>query len=513
MGTLINGLKLTQGQQHALRIGDELRIGPMTLKVLRLGARFEKTSASAISFTSVDFAKLDPQVVLKSTIKLPQLFGEAHNEAEVFQHACDYLVNALSPMISSAYVVETTLAGVDASRLLARRSLKDEGAPLLSRRVIEDANQEEGGVVFFHHQSPVNFRVTVADRTRTVGACVIEHTPAGDPVLIYVVGEQVMLEGQELAAEYLSLVSTLTRQHIVALRRANLTKYFSPKVVELLMRRGGRASAEGEPRVVEATSFFFDLRGFSLSAEASAVDLLPLHRDLKRAMDIVTHEVFAEDGTVIDYQGDGCFAAWGVPFEQTDHAGSAVRAATRIINRLSTTPLGAMATVGGGVCGIGIATGEVLAGSVGSSEHFKYGLLGPSVNLAARLESLTKPSKLHAPLLVTEAIAKALDAEEAPSVRAGRVVVAGIDTPINVYEVLTGERALASREYASRWEGLLNALEAARSLAAISKIREATQVGSFQSDPRVQWLLSRLQRLEEPGELERWDGMIRFAKD
>jgi class 3 adenylate cyclase len=512
LGTLLNGKKLGHRQRSPLRLHDELRIGPLSLRVVGLGGGIEQTVTTAFARSSVDFAALDPQLVLKSAMELPRLFGDALDEGEVLQTACDFLVRALSPIVSSAYVVETGLERVESSRMLARRSLTDEGAPVLSRRIIGDAIRNDQSVIFFDHASSMGIEATVKATTRTVGACLVERNPSGDPVVIYVVGERTMLDGKDIAAGYLSLVATLTRQHLVALRRANLANYFSPKVVELLMRPGGRSSAEGEPRVVEATSLFFDLRDFSLSAEAAAADLLRLHGELRRTMDVVTREIFSRDGTVIDYQGDGCFAAWGVPFEQPDQARAAVRCAIRIVEELSSAPLRAISAPSGAVCGIAIAKGQVLAGSMGFGKHMKYGLLGPSVNCAARVEALTKPGRLNAPLLITEDVAVALDATHTPFVRAARVGLAGIQEVINVYEVLAAGRRLSSPENAARWEALLCMLECVRCESDLQKLRGEIQRVPFRDDPRVLWLLDFCTRLETAKDLSAWDGIVRYEK-
>lgn len=512
LGTLLNGKKLSHQQRSRLRLHDELRIGPLSLRVVGLGGGIEQTHTEAFTRTAVDFAALDTRLVLKSAMELPQLFGQARNEEEVLQVACDFLVRTLTPIVSSAYVVETNLEQVALSRMLARRSLTDEGSPVLSRRIIGDANRNDQSVIFFHHASSMGIEATVKATTRTVGAFLVERNPVGDPVFIYVVGEQTALEGTDIAAGYLTLVATLVRQHLIALRRANLANYFSPKVVELLMQPGGRPIAEGAPRVLEATSFFFDLRGFSLSAEAAAADLLGLHSDLRSTMEIVTREIFSGGGTVIDYQGDGCFAAWGVPFEQADQAAAAVGCAMRILEELSATQFTALTIRSGAICGIAIAKGQVLAGSMGFGKQMKYGLLGPSVNCAARVEALTKPGRLNAPLLITENVALALDPTRTPFVRVARVGLTGIEATLNLYEVLATGRCLCAPEHAGRWEALLCMLERVRCMSDLKALRCETQRFPFPGDPRVRWLLDFCDRLETTADLAAWDGIVRYEK-
>jgi len=514
VGSLVNGMKLGPGQRYGLRMHDELRVGPLSLRVLELEGQIEQTRATELRLTAVNFATLDPQLILKSALELPRLFGEAHAEDEVLQKACAFLVQVLSPAVSSAYVVQTHPQSIESSRMLAACSLNGEGAPVLSRRVIGDALHLDGSVAFFNHASPAEIDATVQDTTRTVGACLIERSAVGEPIVLYVVGERALQNGNtDIAAGYLSLVSTLTRQHLVGQRQTHLAQYFSPKVVDLLMRPGGRSNAEGDPRVMEATSLIFDLRGFCLSTEAAATDLLGWQKELRSTMDIVSREVFAHEGTVIDYQGDGCFAAWGVPFEQAGQAQLAVDCALRILEQLKTAPLQSLSSRSGPVCGIAIAKGQVLAGSMTSSRHFKYGLLGTSVNCAARMESLTKPGRLDAPLLVTEQVASQLDVARTPFVRAARVALAGMETLVNVYEVIDPARCLSSPALAAHWEELLRLLEGARHVSDLQELKAAIGAISVTDDPRVRWLRAQCRQLEEdPDQLARWDGVVRFEK-
>ncbi|MDN8616109.1 hypothetical protein, partial [Variovorax ginsengisoli] len=206
VGTLVNGMKLGHGQRCALRLHDELRVGPLRLRVLELGGRIEQAMATELRLTAVDLATLDPQLILKSALELPRLFGEAHAEGEVLQKACAFLVQVLAPVVSSAYVVQAHPENIESSHMLATCSLNGERVPVLSRRVIGGALQLEGSVAFFNHATSTDFDATVHHTTRTVGPCLIERSSAGEPIVIYVVGEQTLPNhNSDIAAGYLSL--------------------------------------------------------------------------------------------------------------------------------------------------------------------------------------------------------------------------------------------------------------------------------------------------------------------
>jgi class 3 adenylate cyclase len=377
-------------------------------------------------------------------------------------------------------------------------------------RVVRDPDS----VVFLTRRlREVSLQATVSLSTNSLGACFVEEGADGGPVLLYTLGEQTLTGGAGLVGQYLKLVATLTRQHLLTLRRARMSKYFSPKVVEMLMHGGGAAAAQGGPSVVPATSLFFDLRGFSLSVETSASDLLDLQQDLTTIITLVTQTVFDAGGTVIDYQGDAVFAAWGVPFAQADQAELAARCALKILHRLEEADV-AMARnqhqARETLCGIGLCMGEVLAGTVGSREMFKYGLLGPSVNVAKRLDSVTKPAYLHATVLCCEGLAQQLASSSLRLRRVARVRLGGMTRVENVYELIdpgAAHERTWQREHDERWNTVLTAVENARTEADLDALEPVLEQLP-ENHPRTVWLRQMALRLRDPSARAKWNGII-----
>ncbi len=520
-GTSLNDRRLNARERQALHTGDRLKLGPLefTVEIETLHENGETDTFQAI--TTIRIARLNTDRVLKSALELPAKLGSATDEASVYKLACEYLVTTLSPAIESAHVLmaprEKGRVAEVLGEFFSETQERDGGPPLVSRRVVDRLTDDPEQIIFIHRENPnMDMDATVSRNTMALGASFIERAPGGEPILLYITGSKTVASGDDILAEYLRLVAVLTKQHLVTLRQAALSKFFSPKVIEMLMRRGGEAELRGAPWLTEATSLFFDLRGFSLSTEAHASDLLDLHADLRTVIDAVTTEVFELDGTVIDYQGDGIFAAWGVPFEQEDQALLAVKCALRIFSRLETMDLPVFANsrrAGTPVCGIGIAKGEVVAGGVGAGRMFKFGILGPSVNLAARLESLTKPAQMDAPILVTEEIETAVQ-DETPTRRVGRVRPAGIETPLNVYEIViesaSGEQEWGE-DHSELWDRLLPRLEDARDPESVSEVSDRLRFLP-EDHPRTRWAKTRIQNLETPDALAVWNGIIEQTK-
>jgi adenylate cyclase len=163
--------------------------------------------------------------------------------------------------------------------------------------------------------------------------------------------------------------------------------YLSPAVLESLLANPGRVSLAG--RKVEATVLFCDIAGFtSLSEKLAPEDVARL---LNRYFDEVTRIIFAHKGTVDKFIGDAVMAFWGDPLPDPDHAYHACAAALAIQDRIGVLR---EETSGDGLPGIevriGINTGGVIAGNMGSSDLFNYTVVGNTVNVASRLEAANK---------------------------------------------------------------------------------------------------------------------------
>jgi adenylate cyclase len=161
-----------------------------------------------------------------------------------------------------------------------------------------------------------------------------------------------------------------------------------PVVEELVDRDGGERRLTG--RRLEATVMFCDLRGFTALAES-----LPAERVLvilDRFLTAMSDAVLDHGGTVVSYMGDGVMAVFGSPVERPDHARAAFRAAREMLGpRLGEfndwlagqglEPLG---------MGVGLNSGPVMSGTVGSERRLEYAAVGDTTNVAARIEKMTK---------------------------------------------------------------------------------------------------------------------------
>jgi len=207
------------------------------------------------------------------------------------------------------------------------------------------------------------------------------------------------------------------------IRRA-FGRYLHPQLVHSLIATG----FESEPGSRVATILFTDVVGFTSMAERMTPEQVV--RVLNEYFTAITPSIERRGGLITQYQGDAVLAVFNVPFENPRHAVNAVRAAFEILALVNHR------TFGDGVrlrTRIGINTGRVVAGSVGSESHVTYTVHGDAVNLAARLEALNKEYGTW--LLVPETTA----AQLGPAFRCeviGALPIRGKLKPVGVYRVL-----------------------------------------------------------------------------
>jgi adenylate cyclase len=205
-------------------------------------------------------------------------------------------------------------------------------------------------------------------------------------------------------------------------------RFVSHDVAEAVL--SGRVPLEGERR--EVSILFQDIRGFtSLSERLDPAVLLKL---LNEFFTEVVLAVEAEGGLVKQFVGDGVMALFGAPQTYADHAERAVRAALGIVERLAS--LNEQWRIRGAPpleIGVGIHTGSVVAGLIGPDRRVEYGVVGDPVNLANRVETLTKD--VQATVLVSREIADRLG-ETFVLGRSATLPVKGRKQPVEVVEVL-----------------------------------------------------------------------------
>lgn len=166
--------------------------------------------------------------------------------------------------------------------------------------------------------------------------------------------------------------------------------YLSPALVEKLQRNPELLQLGGESR--ELSIMFTDVRGFTAISEHYGKDVQGLTKIMNRYMTAMTKQIIENNGTLDKYIGDAQMAFWNAPVDEPNHAKMAVKTALEMMDSLDAFNKEVVAEgVPAFGMGLGINTGVVVVGNMGSDQRFDYTCLGDHVNLASRLEGQSKP--------------------------------------------------------------------------------------------------------------------------
>lgn len=238
-------------------------------------------------------------------------------------------------------------------------------------------------------------------------------------VILVVAGGVCGFVGAQIRRRLIASLETMSERNRVV---GMFGQYVSPAVVDELLSR----PVEGAGEVRDVTIMFLDIRGFTSFAERrTPQEVVEYLNTLFGALIAVVN---ANHGIINKFLGDGFMACFGAPLSDGRDTQNAVRAAIAIVDTVER--LSADGTIAPTRIGIGLHAGSAVTGSVGSDERREYTIIGDTVNLASRVEQLTK--QFGAVVLVTEAVWRSVKDEYA-----GRpidaVAVRGRAEPVAVY--------------------------------------------------------------------------------
>jgi adenylate cyclase len=247
---------------------------------------------------------------------------------------------------------------------------------------------------------------------------------------------------------FLSVVASLLRDvrtiHDLQRYQTWMQAFFPKPIRNLIQQRGPEDVFRQE--LARAAVLFCDLRGSCRIAESGASQLMQSWERMQAALSVMTEAITNHYGTIGDFQGDAAMGFWGWPGigsaarDLTEAVKAACKAADTLRERFHQKARAA-GPLAGFACGMGIAAGEVVAGTLGTDDQRKIGVFGPVVNLAARLESMTK--QFGTSILIDQTahslLAKSDTSLGQRSRYLGTVLPVGMDQPIQVYELMPSE--------------------------------------------------------------------------
>ena len=279
--------------------------------------------------------------------------------------------------------------------------------------------------------------------------------------------------------------------------------YLSPALVEKLQKNPELLKLGGETR--ELSIMFTDVRGFTTISEHYGADVQGLTQIMNRYMTAMTAKILENEGTLDKYIGDAQMAFWNAPLDDEMHARHAVKTALEMLGDLErfnkeisqegVPPFG---------MGLGINTGSVVVGNMGSSQRFDYTCLGDTVNLASRLEGQSKP--YHVKMVIGPETYEYVK-DEYLCLELDCLAVKGKTKGVNIYTIVekNGLNIAASRSHADFLK-LYREMDWDRALEYIPYIEQA-----FEGDMTEYYQMMR-ERIEEYklNPLPKfWDGVYR----
>ena len=279
--------------------------------------------------------------------------------------------------------------------------------------------------------------------------------------------------------------------------------YVPPQLVDEMLERPQHYSMRAESK--ELTVMFCDMRGFTqLSEQMAPVELQAL---LNEVFSRLTEIISAHRGTVDKYMGDCVMAFWGAPVDMPDHATLAVQAAIDMAAAVRQIDQAHQARGLAGISvGIGLNTGVMSVGDMGSAVRRSYTVVGDAVNLAARLEGLSGHYGVE--IVASRATQQAAPGwawQELDRVRVkGKQEIVTIATPLAPADAL----GAVERDELDAWAGVLLAYRAQDPVAGLAALAPLTT--RFAKKILYRLYTERLASMALQPKIQNWDGATRF---
>jgi len=295
--------------------------------------------------------------------------------------------------------------------------------------------------------------------------------------------------------------------------RGAMGRYMSPALVEKVAGNPALLKLGGETR--DMTLLFCDIRGFTTISETFGADAQGLTKLINRFLTPMTNIILERKGTIDKYMGDCIMAFWNAPLDDPDHALNACRSALMMKEDLA--PLNARLEEQAKAenrryipinIGIGLNSGDVVVGNMGSDQRFDYSVLGDNVNLASRLEGQSKPYG------VTVVIGENTY-QRAPGfacLELDLIKVKGKTEAVRIFTLLGDETLAQSPEFLAlkaEHDKILVAYRAQDWAAARGHIARALELGSaFHLEKLYHLYEERMQEYEANPPGDDWDGVF-----
>ena len=484
-GTFVNGDRVTE---KPLQYGDEIQVGNVLITFVdeqtldrvpekkgparRIGAALDLDQRLAALRDQV--VKGDrKEVILESLVVLEQGFveyqaklNESERAKEVASTLCE--VSKIINFVFDLNVLLNLLMDLALKIIRARRGfimLYEASAKELKAKVARNMGSER------ETTKAVGISQTIAWETFQKGELLAtddavhdERFRGQESVISYAIGSVICVplvskESERLGVIYLDnpagqnrfdtediqFMTSFANQAAIAIENAQLyekvraeekirdrlQRFFSPGVMKKIMADEKGLALGGEHKV--ATIMFCDIRGYTSLTEK--IDTLVAVRILNEFLSSMTEAVFAEEGTLDKYIGDCVMAIFGAPVLHPDDPMRAVRVALDMKRRVGELKAEwrekiRIPEIEQFEIGIGIHTGEVIAGNIGNIQRMEYTVVSTAVNVASRLENYAEPGQIIVSRVTHDIVKDSIKARKLAPVK-----LKNISQPVEIYEV------------------------------------------------------------------------------
>ena len=281
--------------------------------------------------------------------------------------------------------------------------------------------------------------------------------------------------------------------------------YLTASVINELLKDPTKLKLGGDKK--DLTVMFSDIRGFTtISEKLTPEELVRLLNEYLTAM---TDIVFKYEGLLDKYIGDAIMAVFGAPVDQPDHALRSCRTALEMMATLKGLQQKWAAEGRPFVdIGVGINSGDMVVGNMGSNMRFDYTVMGDNVNLSSRLEGINKEYGTHIVIseFTYEVVKEEVFCRELDAVR-----VKGKKLPVKIYELICERKDAAEHEeYIGRFHAGLAHYKAARWDEGIAAFKSVLEIRP--DDPPAKLYIQRCQDLKENPPEGEWDGVFTMTR-
>jgi adenylate cyclase len=303
----------------------------------------------------------------------------------------------------------------------------------------------------------------------------------------------------------LGLVWSIGSQYLLESRRRKELRrafgfYLSPQMADRIADSDFDLKPGG--KIVDVTVIFTDLESFTSISEN--LDPAEVSEILTSYFGQTTKCILENKGTIIKYIGDAVFAAWGAPIDEPHHALCAAEAACDLRGLSELVVRGKTLRTR-----VGIHSGKVLAGNLGSTFRFDYTMIGDAVNFASRLESLNK--YLSTQVLISDAVRQQLG-DKFVTRQLGEFRVAGKTHSVVIHELLCRSHAESGeKSWIQIFEQGLGVFRAGK-FAEARDYMDRTRLMRGGSDGPSEFYLRKIATLQANGELKEWSGIVELSE-